>query len=171
MKYLLSVFVTVAALVNAQEMIKTENKQLFLKDSHKLKLSTSGFEDIFVGVLIGLADGNGFDADFACVNDLYSQAEEFDNYIAILQEDGISSAEKSLKGMGNIVYQVGEDFINCGLDTTNEEIIKDVLDALVKFADPAASAFVNLAWNWYSIYEEVSDAINDWNNGDLESFG
>ena len=146
-------------------------KSMLLEAEHpKLMMSGSDFASIFEGVIVGFAAGNGFAPEISCFQDVDELVTELDNYLSQLN-GGTSEAENALKYIGNIFHTAANEVLACGYGTSEYAIIKDLIDDLVKFADPGLSTFVNIAWNWYGIYSLVNGAVSAYDDGEMFDLG
>ena len=73
--------------------------------------------------------------------------------------------------MGNIFYDATQDLLNCGLDNAQSARMHTVVADLQVFAFTEAASYINITWNWFSIYSNVNGAVSDWENADYSNFG
>ncbi len=118
--------------------------------------------DIFEGLIEGFFDFDKYPDLKSCASEIAEVYDDLDQAVQAIEQKDVHGVRQGLKLIGQSLDEVSDALRDC---KAAEGDIESVIDALKGFKSPWSFVFhvgKDLLVNGVDIFEEISDAVNDW---------
>lgn len=139
----------------------------------KIDLSKEQVFQIVQGVLFGALDTADLDDYITCIQDSEEVVEDIEDAVKNFKRENVRGVTKGFSNLASALTTVSSAIGKCSQQKDIDQV-KKLEEMLLTFKNPKSFAFhigKDLLYNGKSIYKEISDAINQYEAGNLQAFG